>query len=245
MHNHIAVAAAMERELNFLRLACAPTDKAKNKFFHGNIAGKTVYLVRTGIGPVKTVQRLTEMERLYKPQCIVSIGCAGALDPSLRIGDAVAPQFFYDDQDDGRCWESTPALVEKAISCCRKLDISCRTGGAVSTLEVAATPSQKRSLGEKYGALTVDMESAQVACWAAKANIPMMAIRTISDLASDTLDPRFSGLFDRNGKLQYSKVLRRFGASPSLLISSYRLKAKFDRSIFTLAKIMLPLLNEM
>jgi len=244
LYNKVAVAAAMERELNFLRKALTPADIGKERFTSGEFGGKTIYLLRTGIGPAKTLQRLAELEQKCKPECIISIGCAGALDSSLLIGEAIISEAFHDDGGNG-VWKPAPALLGAAINCCKKLEVPFRTGGTVSTSTVAATPSEKKHLAEKYGAVAVDMESVQVASWAAKSSIPMLSIRTISDLASDELPREFSGLFDRNGNFRILEAAKRLVAKPSLLLAAHRFHAKFDHSLAVLARIMLPFLESL
>jgi adenosylhomocysteine nucleosidase len=234
----------MERELNFLRRALTPADIGKERFTSGDIAGKTIYLLRTGIGPAKTLQRLAELEQKCEPECIISMGCAGALDSSLLIGDAIISEAFHDDSGDD-VWKPAPALVDAAINCCRKLAVPFRVGSTVSTSAVAATPSEKKRLAKKYGALAVDMESVQVAGWAAKSNIPMLSIRTISDLADDELPREFSGLFDRDGNFRILEATRRLAAKPSLLLAAHRFRTKFERSLAVLARIMLPFLESL
>jgi hypothetical protein len=87
------------------------------------------------------------------------------------------------------------------------------------------------------------MESAQVASWAVGLGIPMLAIRVISDLAEDCLPPEMAGLFDRNGKIRMRQSAKVFVSTPSSVLSLYRFKKKFDRSMLVLARIMLPFLE--
>lgn len=244
LYKRVAVTAAMERELSFLREALTPAKISKERFASGEIAGKTLYLLRTGIGPAKTLQRLAELEQKCEPECIISIGCAGALDSSLSVGDAIISDSFHDDGG-GDVWKPEPALVDAAINCCRKLAVPFRTGRTVSTSIVAATALEKRRLAETYAALAVDMESVQVASWAAKSNIPMLSIRTISDLADDELQPEFIGLFDRDGNLRVLEAARRLAAKPGLLLAAHRFRSKFERSLAVLARIMLPFLESL
>ncbi|RJP21812.1 MAG: hypothetical protein C4520_09145 [Candidatus Abyssobacteria bacterium SURF_5] len=243
MYDPIAVTAAMEREVGFLRSALVPANSARKKIVSGAFGGKNVYLLRTGIGPLKTVQRLGELEQLCTPQCVISIGCAGALDSSLRIGDIIVSEALHDDVSSGSLWKTAPALVDVAIKSCEKLKVPYRVGNTVTTNAVAATPPEKRRLCQKYGALAVDMESAQVASWAARLQIPMLSVRSISDLADDTLPPELAGMYDKDGKLRIAQAFSLAG-KPSLFLTAFRLKAQFDRSVSALARIMLPILQE-
>jgi len=241
----IAVAAAMERELGFLRPVLNPPSPLKPRIASGTMAGKTIYLLRTGIGPAKTVSRLAELEKTCRPQCVISIGCAGALEPSLVIGEAVVADKLIDDSDGGKIWSATPALIDMVGTCCERAGVKHRTGSTVSTDSVAATPEHKEKLARIYGALAVDMESARVASWAAASNIPMLSIRTISDSAADSLPPELSGMFDRDGNIRLLPALASLAAKPSILSRMYRLQTNFTKSIDALARIMLSLLDSL
>ena len=89
MFDTIAVVAAMENEMAFLRNALDPPDRTRDRYVTGAIGSKTIMLLRTGVGPQKTIRRLSETAWEPGPQCIVSIGCAGALSPDMRVGDVV------------------------------------------------------------------------------------------------------------------------------------------------------------
>lgn len=245
MYTQIAIAAAMERELAFLRRALVPADPEKKRISIGTVAGRNICLLRTGVGPEKTARRLAELRESYCPELIISIGCAGALDSSLHVGDAVVSDTLFDDTEDGRASRATPALVEEAAACCAKLGVRCYIGGTVSTAVAAATPQAKQALAGKYGALAVDMESARVARWAEGENIPMLSIRTISDAASDSLPRELAGAFDRNGNLRIVAVVGSLIGKPSILYGAIRLGLNFGRSIDVLARIVHPFLREL
>ncbi len=241
MYNSVAVAAAMERELASLRTTLVPSDAGKPKIAFGTVAGKDVCLLRTGIGPAKTRKRLSELEQVCRPRCIVSIGCAGALDSSLTIGEAIVADKLFDDLD-GRVWPAAPDLVEKAYECCRSEGIKCRTGSTVSTGAAAENQQQKEKLAQKYGALAVDMESAHIASWAANLNIPMVCVRTISDRLTDVLPPGLSAVFDRDGNVRPASLLVYLLTNPLCAYRAFQLKTNFSQSMSVLARIVHPLL---
>ena len=235
----------MEREIAFLRSAITPPDLTKAKLIVGTFNSKTVLLLRTGVGPLKTSQRLPELTKGHLPQCVISIGCAGALRPDMRIGDVVLSERLIDDTSEGRTYSPSASLVEAAKECCKKLGIPFHMGSTVSTATVAATPEDKDSLARKHSAIAVDMESAQVAAWAEKLRISMLSIRTISDSSADRIPPELSSVVDQNGKILISKALRLFMGHPTLLFTLIRLKSKFDRSFDNLEKVVLMLLKRL
>jgi adenosylhomocysteine nucleosidase len=243
LFNPIAVTAAMEREIAFLRTALKPPDHTKNSFIAGTINSKSILVLRTGVGPRKTMQRMPELTKQHSPQCVISIGCAGALRPDIKTGDVVISEKLIDDTAAGKVYYATPVLVEIAKSCCREMNIPCHLGSTVSTANVAATPGGKRELAEKYDALSVDMESAQVAAWAENLGISMVSIRTISDSATDRIPPEISRVVDQDGKILLLRAVAIFAARPDLLLTLVRLKGQFHRSFSQLEKVVILLLK--
>ena len=240
----IAVVAAMESEIAFLRTLITPPSRTTDKYVTGKIGPRTIMLLRAGVGPQKTLRRLTETKWMHEPQCVLSIGCAGALSPELGPGDTIIPEKIANDTDAGRILLPSPELIEIAKECCKTLGLSFHSGTSVSTSTAAATIEQKRRLASQYGAVSVDMESAQVAEWAEKANVPMLAIRTIADALGDNIPPETGALVDARGRLRLKRAFSLILSRPGFLLEILRLKRKLDRSLDILAKIVTALLSE-
>ena len=111
------------------------------------------------------------------PAAIVMAGLAGALDPSLKIGDVVL--------DD--CPESFV------------LDVVHRRGKIHCSADLVSTTDAKRRLFETTGALAVDMESGPARALAEKLGVPFINIRAISDTSDEALDPAVLHLVDPYG----------------------------------------------
>ncbi len=245
MFDRIAIVAAMEREIAFLRSEMNPPDLSRDKLVSGTIFSKAVLLLRTGVGPQKTARRLEEVTEPHNLQCVLSIGCAGALSPDIKTGDVVISERLIDDAEGGRVYRPSPALVETAEECCKRLGLPFHVGGTASTPNVVATAPEKKNLAVKYGALAVDMESAQVAAWAEKIGIRMLSVRTISDSSADRIPPEAAAIFDRNGKIRLLKAFAFCVGRPRLFLELLRLKSGFDRSIDVLEEVMIALLRSL
>jgi adenosylhomocysteine nucleosidase len=245
LYHTVAVTAAMEREISFLRSAITPPDHTGARFVVGTFKSKAVLILRTGVGPLKTVRRLPELTKAHCPQCVISIGCAGALHPDMGVGDVVIADSLVDDADGGQTYHPSTSLIETAKNCCKKLRIPSHTGRTVSTAIVAATPEDKIRLAGKHGAIAVDMESAQVAAWAENCRIPMLSIRTISDSSADRIPPELASVVDQTGKILLPKAARLFIRRPGLLLNLIQLKSKFDISFGNLEKAVMTLLEEL
>ena len=239
--DRIAIVAAMEGEISFLRRAMDPPSQSKEKCVAGTIGSKSVTLLRSGIGPANTARRLAETTQ--KPQCVLSIGCAGALAPGIGIGDAVISDRIVDDTAEGRPYATSPRLVAIASECCRDLGIPFHLGGTVTTSEVAATVAAKRDLAARHRVIAVDMETAQVAVWAQKMGAPMLALRTISDMATDQIPPEIRAIVNQKGKLRPAKAIAVFARKPKVLSEAIRLKRNLDGSLQVLERIVSALLG--
>ena len=233
----------MENEIGFLRRALVPPSRTKDRYAAGTIGSKNIMLLRTGVGPQKTTRRLSETAWERSPQCVLSIGCAGALSPDMRVGDVVIPEKIIADSQGGNPCFPSPDLVETAKDCCTKLKLPFHPATTVSTPEVVATPEKKKELAIRYDAVAVDMESAQVTAWAEENGVPALTVRTISDAADDRIPPEISGIVDTKGNLRVRKALALFASRPGLFFEVIRLKRNLDRSLKTLESIVTALLR--
>lgn len=245
MLDRIAIVAAMEREIAFLRGEMTPPDLTKNRLVVGTVDSRTVLLLRTGVGPQKTARRLEEIEDAHNLRCVISIGCAGALSPDVGTGDVIISEKLIDAAAGGRAYHASPALIETAEDCSKGLGLPFHVGSAVSTPSVVATTREKRDLAAKYGALAVDVESAQVAAWAEKTGIPMLSLRTISDSSTDRIPPEIAAVVDRDGRMRPLKAVALSARRPRLFLELLHLKSGLDRSIGVLETVVMTLLRSL
>ena len=89
--SRLAIVAALEREVRPLvkRWRVHEREHAGRRFrFYEN--GETV-LVCGGIGAEPARRAAEAILALYSPNCVYSVGYAGALEPTLRTGDILQP----------------------------------------------------------------------------------------------------------------------------------------------------------
>jgi adenosylhomocysteine nucleosidase len=176
--SRVGIIAALRREIRDLVTGA--------EVRHMQSTGRKLYqlgdvsIACAGIGPEAARRATDAMIQHVRPELIVSVGFAGALDPALRIGDIVAPRTVIDMESGQRF---SGAYGE----------------GVLVSATAIATSEQKRSLHERYRALAVDMEAAAVAERATAHGIQFVAMKSISDTADATL-PDFSRFVRRNGE---------------------------------------------
>lgn len=124
-------------------------------------------------GALKACEILHE----YEVDALLSFGVAAALDNKLVPGDLVLPEMIY---SSGR---KLPVTLEWRERVAELLPSYLTVvGGTLAGTETPLfTRQEKLKLGEETGACAADMETAIVAEFAARADIPFIAIRAIVD----------------------------------------------------------------
>ena len=160
----VAIVAALEREVRPLvsqwQSSEREYDGRKYKFFENERA----VLVCGGIGP-EAARRATEaVIQLYAPIMVQSVGFAGALDSTLKVGTVLTPICVIDAKDGSR--------VEAGVG-----------HWVVVSVDHTANVEQKAKLAKAYWAHAVDMEAASVARGAQAHDITFVGLKAISDEA--------------------------------------------------------------
>jgi len=160
----VAIVAALEHEVRPLIRQWRPVERThdgrKYKFFENERA----VLVCGGIGP-EAARRATEaIIKLYAPVMVQSVGFAGALDFTLKVGTVLTPICVIDAKDGSR--------VEAGVG-----------HWVVISVDRTADIKQKASLAKAYWAHAVDMEAAAVARGAQAHGITFVGLKAISDEA--------------------------------------------------------------
>jgi adenosylhomocysteine nucleosidase len=189
--NRIAIIAAMEREIGPLLQRGWRKDmlSAGTKKFVA-FQHDAVLVVISGIGRNNAeLAARTAIDR-FQPSLLMSVGLAGALIRSLKVGNVFTPSVVVDAADGAefRC----------------SADKDRVSGGVlVSSAEVAGAQA-KQKLVSRFHALVVDMEAAGVARAARQGNIGFRCVKTISDEADFTMPP-MEKFIDSTGHFQSNR----------------------------------------
>jgi nucleoside phosphorylase len=200
----LLIAAALEEELNSAMLLCENPRRIRcggADLRQSALKGKTVYFLRTGVGPERSALRLAAALDVIAPEQILVVGYAGAVDPDLKLGDLVAvrkalafsldknhPDWEHIQMDGAYDLNHWDALS----GCAKAAAFSVHIGDAWTSAYVIGNPEHKRLLYEKFRASIVDMETAALASVALSKAIPIGCIRAISDEVNDTFLAPFS-----------------------------------------------------
>lgn len=145
---------------------------------------------------------------------VISIGLAGALSPHLKVGEVVIADRLITGLESWDCQESWRIRLLSRLPQAHQGQIF----GSDVIIENAQT---KAGLYDTTGALAVDMESQVAARFAVRRNLPLAALRVISDDAGHILPPAALVAMKPDGGIALGKVLgsllRRPGQVPALI----------------------------
>jgi len=157
-----------------------------------------VILQKSGIGKVNAALQTQEMIRQYKPDVIISSGCAGGNGDDINIQDVVvSTQIAYHDVYCGTAighsvygqvqglpprFEADPDLLQKALQINQE-NLSIHPGLIVTgDWFVDSKEKMREIIGHFPEAKAVDMESAAIAHTCYLNQVPFISFRVISDI---------------------------------------------------------------
>ena len=179
----IGIIVAMDKELQQLQ----------HLFTDGN-----VIVQKCGIGKVNAALGAADMISQYKPDVIISSGCAGGHGDDIKVQDVVvSSEIAYHDVYCGEAighsvygqvqglpprFQADPTLLQKALSL-QPSDVSLHAGLIVTGDWFVDTKDKMHEIiGHFPEAKAVDMESAAIAQTCYLRHVPFISFRVISDM---------------------------------------------------------------
>ncbi len=143
--------------------------------------GRSLVLVRCGAGRQAAADATEALILGHRPRCVISAGFAGGLQTAVARHHLVVADDLVD--ADGRHLAIEPPIDRGGLPEGPPLCV----GRLLTVDRVVRQPREKKELGEKYQALAVDMESFDVAQVCRERNVPMLAVRVITDAVDEEL----------------------------------------------------------
>ena len=218
----------MDEELELLLEALEERqDKRVGPFelHRGTLETQPVLLAQCGIGKVNAAA-LTQLLISQGVERLIFTGVAGAVEPSLKVGDIVvstdcvqhdvdATSFNY---ELGRvpgetfAWGADETLRRVALEAARAIGgVKVLEGRVLSGDQFIASPEKGVWLRETFGGACTEMEGAAVAQVCAKWEVPFVIVRSMSDSADDSAEvdfPAFVALAAGHAKQVVRGMLR-------------------------------------
>jgi len=131
---------------------------------------------------------------------VISIGLAGALSPLLEVGEVVIADSVMTGAENWDCHEGWRVRLVSRLPLAHR-------GALFGSDVIIEHPETKAGLHKTTGAVAVDMESQVAARFARQRNLPLAALRVISDDASHVLPPAALVAMKPDGRLALGRVL--------------------------------------
>ena len=198
----IGIIGAMDEEVDSLvgKMDILEIDeRAGMRFCRGRLLGRTVCVVRSGIGKVNAAV-CAEILCDKGADVIINTGIAGGMQSFIRIGDVVissdAVQHDMDAVGFGYPLGQIPRmevfsftadqrLISAAKEACEATGRRCHVGRVVSGDQFISDKTRKEFIRDNFQAYCTEMEGAAIAQVAYLNNVPFVILRVISDNADD------------------------------------------------------------
>src|SRR5262249_1010561 len=178
--------------------------------FHADVCNPRLVLAATGDGPQNAARMARALCEMFRPTAFVGVGVAGALTPSLQRYELVASARLRNGS--GAIAPAHGVLLSVATA------KGARPVTLISTEAPVVRVSEKKALLAQFpepGPVAVDMESASWADAAARAGVPFIAIRAITDGPEEELPHYLPECLGADGGIQRTAVVRAALARPS------------------------------
>lgn len=144
-------------------------------------AAGTSQVLMTGIGPRSAREQLSSMlDRIERPELVLSIGLAGGLSPELSCGQSLLIDRVVTLDDS----LGITANLERLSSNLRE---RMRVQSLLTLSAPALTAQAKQRLAEQSVAAACDMETHAVASVCRERQLPWIGARVISDACTDNI----------------------------------------------------------
>jgi adenosylhomocysteine nucleosidase len=184
---------------------------------HVRLGAHELMLAANGIGWKCAAEAVFRGCGMFDAERVVSTGFCGALDPDLPLGGVVVATSIA-----GRR-RLSPALPVSG-------GVPHRAGPVCSVDHVVRTADEKCRLGAS-GAIAVEMEAAGVAAAAESRHLPFHCVRSVTDLAGETMANDFNAALRPDGHFGTMKILRASLREPLVRLPElFRLRSRCARA---------------
>ncbi|OAA31686.1 hypothetical protein AT15_02340 [Kosmotoga arenicorallina S304] len=177
------------------------TGEIMGRLFSRGIIGQNEVVATSGfIGKIEASAVTQKMIDRFSPSIVVLVSGAGALDPSLKIGDIVAGVEFqeYDLIVPTKSNSTRITSVDSStIEHVQKFFPEAKLGKIVSGDKLVQCTEERDELFKQTSALCLDMDSAAIARVSQMNKIPFAVFKVILDMCDENSERDFSVNFGR------------------------------------------------
>jgi adenosylhomocysteine nucleosidase len=218
--NTIGIIGAMDEEIRLLLEQMNdmhPVQKPNTTYYCGQLWGRRVVVCKSGVGKVQAAVSVQGMIAAFDVEVVLFTGVAGALDPSLRVGDIVVSRdCMYHDMDaralgfalgeipfsGHSVFEADERLIQTAVEAGRRMypELQVIEGRVVSGDQFIADRAKVVQLHEELSGACTEMEGAAVAHVCAMYGVPYVVVRSMSDQANGEAHEDFATFMPKAAK---------------------------------------------
>ena len=219
--------------------------------FRFTIGDRNVSLIESGIGAARAAQATGILIDTVSPGIILNFGFAGAVLAGPAVGDIVVADrlLFFNERLFTEQQGPPPGLSEKLTAMLGKgrtgSDFRIHRGTFINTGEIVAKRWLAGFLPDGTTNPVLEMETAAVARIAARAKVPLVAVRAISDAADEELGFSIGEFTDREMNIRAWKVLRTLAGKPRIIPQLFRLARNSKLAGENLAVAVMALLENL
>ena len=250
----IGLIAAMPEEIKPLLARIGTyTQERSGEFalYRFRAGSRDACLVESGLGPEKAARATTTLIAEAAPGLVINFGLAGAVTPGLGVGDVVIAQrlLFARERLFSEQQGLTPELAGKAIDLLQRelagTSFQVYRGTCVTSGTILAKKETARLLPASVVNPVLEMETAAIAKVTAREGLPLLAVRAISDDATEELGFNITDFTDRNMNIRVRRVLWSLTRRPWLVPQLMRLARNSKRGGENLARVVEILLADL
>jgi adenosylhomocysteine nucleosidase len=200
----------------------------------GRCGPHRVTTIVSGPGAEKAAAACEVLFQGHQPRWVISAGFCGALDPRLKVEAVVLADGLFGDSKASAHLEQSLKRIASAA-----LPRPSATGRFVQVDRIVCRAIDKKSLADETGAIACDMESLAVAQACAKRDIPVSAVRGVSDAADEDLPPDLDPLMQaKSAAGTFGAVVGALWRRPSSVKDMLKLKERAILSSEALAQYL-------
>lgn len=212
----IGIIGAMDEEVQLLKekMILKETVRIANSdFYVGEIEGKEVVVLKSGIGKVNAALSTTILFERYNPDLVINTGSAGGFHSDLEVGDLViSTDVVHHDVDvtafdykHGQVpglpptFKADPALIENAMLATKEVSDVQAMKGLISTGDTFMQYEDHiNTARERFpDMIAAEMEAAAVAQVCYQYSRPFVIIRALSDIAGKDSSVSFDAFLEK------------------------------------------------
>jgi len=223
-------------------------EAARGILLGGRIRSTTILLAMTGDGPARAAASVSLLLGEFPVSFLVGAGAAGALHPSLGVGEIVVATRVVDEA----VAASGPVPAPGAALLARAEALGARPAAFVQAARPLCSSKEKKALAERFGLAragagpaVVDMESSAWARAAGSRGVSYVMLRAVSDTFEEDLPAFLSSCLSPEGSVDRGAVARRLVLHPAALPKLLRTRRRVREGAEALGRFLERLLPEM